>query len=232
MAEDDFLDFKCPYCGLGVAYPEARVGVTEECPGCFQTFIVPNPGDEKGRPLPLPIKTPSLVLRRFDAQDWEGVLEFASDEELMRYGSFPPLDEESVVDWLTKDRSARFTEVSSGLWLGIELVSAHKLIGGLWIGFQDDTRVQGSFWIVINRQFHRKGYGTEATRALIDFWLHGLQAHRVTASTDVENIAGRRLLEKAGLRREGEFIQDQLVNNEWVSTAYYALLASEYRRPG
>ena len=44
----------------------------------------------------------------------------------------------------------------------------------------------------------------------------------MAAICDMRNAAGIRLLEKAGLRQEGEFLQDRRVRNEWVDTAYYA----------
>jgi RimJ/RimL family protein N-acetyltransferase len=48
-----------------------------------------------------------------------------------------------------------------------------------------------------------RGYGTEAQRLLADWLLSTTTANRVEASTDVENLAEARSLEKAGFTREG-----------------------------
>jgi RimJ/RimL family protein N-acetyltransferase len=48
-----------------------------------------------------------------------------------------------------------------------------------------------------------KGYGTEAQKALVAYLFQTTTVFRVEASTDVENIAEQRSLEKAGLMREG-----------------------------
>jgi len=48
-----------------------------------------------------------------------------------------------------------------------------------------------------------KGYATEATRAIIHWAFRQPAIYRVNASTDVENIASQRVLEKAGMLREG-----------------------------
>jgi ribosomal-protein-alanine N-acetyltransferase len=56
---------------------------------------------------------------------------------------------------------------------------------------------------VIARSHQRKGYATEATHAIIDWAFQQPTIYRVNASTDTENIASQRVLEKAGMRREG-----------------------------
>lgn len=48
-----------------------------------------------------------------------------------------------------------------------------------------------------------KGYGTEAQKALVAYLFQTTTVYRVEASTDVENLAEVRSLEKAGLLREG-----------------------------
>lgn len=48
-----------------------------------------------------------------------------------------------------------------------------------------------------------RGYGTEAQRLLADYLFATTGVNRVEASTDVENMAEQRSLEKAGFQREG-----------------------------
>ena len=48
-----------------------------------------------------------------------------------------------------------------------------------------------------------KGYVPEATRALIDWAFQQPSLYRVYATTDVENVASRRVLEKVGMQCEG-----------------------------
>jgi RimJ/RimL family protein N-acetyltransferase len=48
-----------------------------------------------------------------------------------------------------------------------------------------------------------QGLGTEAQRLLADWLFETTEANRIEASTDVENVAEARSLEKAGFRREG-----------------------------
>ena len=48
-----------------------------------------------------------------------------------------------------------------------------------------------------------QGYGGLAQRLLADYLFETTDANRVEASTDVQNLAEQRALEKAGLKREG-----------------------------
>jgi RimJ/RimL family protein N-acetyltransferase len=47
------------------------------------------------------------------------------------------------------------------------------------------------------------GFGSEAQRLLADYLFATTDVNRVEASTDVENVAEQRALEKAGFQREG-----------------------------
>lgn len=48
-----------------------------------------------------------------------------------------------------------------------------------------------------------QGYGAEALRLLADYLFEHTDANRVEGSTDIENVASQRALEKAGYTREG-----------------------------
>jgi RimJ/RimL family protein N-acetyltransferase len=48
-----------------------------------------------------------------------------------------------------------------------------------------------------------QGFGTEAQRVLADWLFATTRANRIEASTDVDNVAEARSLEKAGFTREG-----------------------------
>jgi ribosomal-protein-alanine N-acetyltransferase len=56
---------------------------------------------------------------------------------------------------------------------------------------------------VLARRFWGQGYMTEAVRALVDWAVAQPQIHRVWAVCDVDNLASARVMEKAGMQREG-----------------------------
>ena len=228
ITEESFVDFKCPHCNEPVSFPQESAGFVQACPNCTESFIVPEDGSEVGTQIPLPIKTPRLVLRRLAAHDWKDLLELMSDEEFFRYRDGVPLEEEGVLHWLESDVHVKLTTPEQALYLGIEVQNGGKLIGYLSLTFTDPQRLQVTFSIGLNRSFHRQGFALEAVEALLGFCFEGLKLHRVAGWCDSRNAAACRLLEKAGLRREGEFVKSRWAHGEWTNSIWYAVLAEEY----
>jgi RimJ/RimL family protein N-acetyltransferase len=71
------------------------------------------------------------------------------------------------------------------------------------------------------------GYGSEAQRLVADFLFATTTLHRVVASTDVENTAEQRSLEKAGYIREGVLRGVQYRAGAWHDLITYARLRDD-----
>ncbi len=228
ITEESFIDFKCPSCQEMVSFPGESAGSVQACPNCNDSLIVPGDGSEVGQPIPLPIKTSRLTLRRLAPHDWKGLLELMADEEFFRYQEGVPLDEDGVLRWLESDAHVKLTTPDQTFFLGVELQDGGKLIGYLSLNFTDSRRLQVTFTIGLRRSFHRQGYATEAVEALLGFCFEALKLHRVAGWCDSRNVAACRLLEKIGLRREGEFLKNRWLHGEWATSVWYAALAEEY----
>lgn len=225
--EENFIDFKCPYCGALVSYPQDAIGFARECFNCLESFIVPAAGAEAGRRIPVPITTARLVLRRFKANDWKGLMELLPDDEFLGYtDGLEGGDEEHVLRWLESDHVIKLTSPDQTFRLAVELADGGKLIGFLGLRFVD--QLQAALSINLHRNFQRQGFALEALDALLGFCFEGINLHRVYAGCDSRNAPACRLFEKAGLRREGLFLKNEFVNGEWTDTAYYAVLREEY----
>ena len=231
MTEEDYIDFRCPFCDVAVSFPRTHAGTAQGCPECLESLVVPSAQGEPGQPLPLPIQTPRLVLRRLAAGDWKDLLELMADPELFQFLETPPLDEEGIVQWLESDRSVRLTQTGQFLHLGLELAEGAKLIGHLSLAYRDEAHQQLTLTGLLGRAHHCQGYGTEAVGAVLRFGFQGLGLHRVVASCDARNVAASRLFAKTGFRREGEFLKERKVRDEWISTVWFAILREEWAPP-
>lgn len=69
----------------------------------------------------------------------------------------------------------------------------------------------------IHPEHHRKGFGEEAVRLLLEYLFKERGLRRVTAACDARNVASRRLMERLGMRLEGEFLQSKRIGGEWRS---------------
>ncbi len=73
------------------------------------------------------------------------------------------------------------------------------------------------------------GYGTEAQRMVADVLFQTTDLNRVEASTDVDNLAEQRSLEKAGFTREGVNRRAQFRGGTYHDLVLYARLRSDPR---
>lgn len=232
ITEEQFIDFKCPYCSEPVSFPADHAGRVQSCPTCSQAVIVPDDGSGLGRKIPVPFKTARLQLRRLAPGDWKSLLEIVSDEALFQYAEWGPLDEEAVLRWLETDRHTQLTTPEHTFYLGIENTESQKLVGFAGLTFTDTQQLQVSAHLMIGRNWQRQGLALEAAEAILGFCFEGIRLHRVTVVCDTRNTAALGLCEKLGLRREGEFIKDRKLKGEWVNTATFAALREEYTAAG
>lgn len=230
ISEDSFLDFKCPYCSEPVSFPGDQAGLVQTCPLCNASLIVPAEGSPAGRAIPVPIRTPRLALRRLAPGDWKDLLGFMNDEQLFRFDEWVPLDEDAVLRWLDSDRHAQLTTPDHPYHLALELTEGEKLIGLAAFSFTQPQRQVSIGRFLVGREFQRQGLGLEALTGLLGFCFREINVHRASATCDARNVAGQRLLEKAGLRREGELVKNKFADGQWVNTLIYAILAEEFRR--
>jgi RimJ/RimL family protein N-acetyltransferase len=103
-----------------------------------------------------------------------------------------------------------------------------KVIGCLSLNFSDAERLQAILYIVLHRDFQRQGFGMEAAMGALGFCFKGISLHRVQGYCDSANVPACRLFEKAGMRREAEFVRDHKVGDQWANTAAYAILREEF----
>jgi len=226
MIDEDFISFQCPHCGGSVDYLKEFAGTVQGCPGCGGNVVVPEADGQPGKPLPLPIQTPRLLLRRLHARDWKDLLEFLADPDVYYYEPGEPMDEARLCAWLEADQGRNFA-AGQPLYLAVTRREDEKTVGVLRLQFEDAAHLVASVWVRVHPRFQRQGLAVEALQGLFKFCFEGIGLHRLVASCDSRNEAAVRMLEKAGMRREGEFLQDRLVDGKWADTCYYARLARE-----
>ena len=81
----------------------------------------------------------------------------------------------------------------------------------------------------ISREYRKQGYCYEAVSALLKYAFEDYGAHRVVAMCSSRNEASWRIIEKAGMIREGVFREELPCNDKWVDQLFYAILDNEYK---
>jgi len=149
---------------------------------------------------PQTLKTERLKLRKVKLSDAEAIFrQYAQDPEVTRYVSWRAhhsLDETReyvrmcLLAW----------DVGKAYHWAIERLEDKQVIGMVI------ARIVGEKWelgFVLARAYWGKGYMTEAVRGLVAWALKQKEIYRVWAGCDTDNVASARVMEKAGMQREG-----------------------------
>jgi RimJ/RimL family protein N-acetyltransferase len=146
------------------------------------------------------LETERLLLRRFTEADVDNLLDLDSDPEVMRFvgGRFTSRD---AIEHDFLPAYLRYNQRGDryGFWAAIEK-STGDFLG--WIHFrplEGANLDEPELGYRLRRAAWGYDYATEGSRALIRKGFTELGAERVVASTHVDNLASRRVLEKAGL---------------------------------
>jgi len=76
-----------------------------------------------------------------------------------------------------------------------------------------------------------KGYCTEAIEIMVDYLFLSRDIVRVQAHTDTGNVASRKVLEKAGFKKEGIVRKRIFVRGNWRDEFLYSILGEEWKDP-
>ncbi|MCL1471685.1 GNAT family N-acetyltransferase [Argonema antarcticum] len=177
-------------------------------------------GDMKGF-----IETERLILRQFNDEDADNLFALDNDPEVMRFiNGGNPADRAFIQEKvLPRIRSYYSKYENYGIWAAIEK-SSQDFMG--W--FHLYPAIENAFAVEINlvkddeialgyrlkRDKWGKGYATECSRLLVEKGFSQWGVQRVVAWALAENKASIRVMEKAGLKFEKEFMfkESQLPN--------------------
>ncbi len=73
------------------------------------------------------------------------------------------------------------------------------------------------------------GYGTEVAKSLIEFGFSKIKLHRIEAGVATENTKSIKVLEKAGMSREGIRRKILPIRGEWKDNYHYAIVEDDIR---
>jgi len=175
-----------------------------------------------------PIRTDRLVLRDFRGDDFDAVHDYAADSEVARYMPWGPNSPEETHVFLDRVLTGQKDWPRLDFNLAIELAETDSVIGSISLHLADAANRTVEIGYCIHRAHWRRGIVSEAARAMIAAAFASLGVHRVIATCDVRNAGSFGVMEAVGMRREGCFLRDRLIKDQWRDTYIYALLADEW----
>ena len=125
--------------------------------------------------------------------------------------------EEVVEKWL----------MGNDLIFKIELKSEGNFIGIIALHIGNPKFERGEAWYKLHPNFWNNGYATEALNRIIHFGFDQLKLHRIEAGCAVENLGSIKVLEKAGMKKEGRKRQSLPLKSGWADSFEYAIIVTD-----
>ncbi len=173
------------------------------------------------------LETHRLILRRFRIEDAEDMFNnWASDPEVTKFLTWPTHQNMDTTSWVLNDWIPRYEDGGYFNW-AIEWKETGRVIGGIAVVRLEEAIGEAEIGYNLGRAFWGKGIMPEALRAVMDYLFDTAGVNRICAGHDVNNPKSGRVMEKAGMKKEG-IRRGGGINNQGIcDVACYALLRSD-----
>ena len=171
-----------------------------------------------------------LILRRYEKNDIEKLFYngYITDEKMAENLSWKPCktleEQKSIIEnWIAQYERPDFYK-----WL-IEIKDTHELIGGIDVCNLYKRKNYGEVAYCIGSKYWNQGYATEALRKVIEYLLLECEFHLVESHHAGYNPASGRVMEKAGMKKDGELRERRLDKKTGIYTPqiYYSIIKEE-----
>jgi|APHM01.1.fsa_nt_gi Acetyltransferases, including N-acetylases of ribosomal proteins len=92
----------------------------------------------------------------------------------------------------------------------------------------DDAEKLAEIGIWIHPEYHGNGYGTEASKLLVEYGFNQLNYHKLYARAYQGNKASQSVWEKLGFEKEGVLKDHTFTEGEYKDVVYYGVLEGEW----
>ncbi|MCC9135997.1 GNAT family N-acetyltransferase [Pontibacter silvestris] len=132
----------------------------------------------------------------------------------------------SVIEpWVQDNQQQEITNYT----FAIEQNKGNQFIGLIALKLRSRKYNRAEVWYKLHSAYWGKGFGTEALSRILDFGFNDLKLHRIEAGCAVDNIGSSRVLEKAGMTKEGRKRQVLPLKSGWADNFEYAILETDKR---
>ena len=169
------------------------------------------------------LRTPRLLLRPFVFADAPRVQALAGAKEI--YAStlnIPHPYADGLAEQWIASHAVQFY-AGTGVTFAITLAAGGDLVGAIGLGVQPQhQRGELGYWVGV--PYWNQGYCTEAAIAVIRYALEELGLHKITSRHMLGNHASERVMVKAGMRKEGELVDEVYKDGAFRTLGVYGLV--------
>ena len=177
------------------------------------------------------METSRLILRPYRIEDAEDMFRnWASDPEVTKFLTWPTHTDADVTRRVLSDWISRYEDGNYFNW-AIEWKETGSVIGNIAVVRTEEAIGEAEIGYCLGRAFWGRGIMPEALRAVTDYLFDTAGAERIIAGHDVNNPGSGRVMEKAGMKREGVRRRGGKNNQGICDVACYAILRSDRNPP-
>ncbi len=184
--------------------------------------------DKYHEPSEVNIETERLLLHEISRNDLEDIHRLHSTPEVDQYNTlgipYSVKHTEAILQPMFEGKKQKPRSLFTWKILSKETDEFLGLAGYI---LSNNRSKEGEIYYKLFPKYWGRGYATEVTKRLIRFGFEKLELHRVEAGVVVENVRSVRVLEKAGMTREGIKRKNLPIRGEWADSYHYAILEDD-----
>ena len=175
------------------------------------------------------ITTDRLLLREFVVDDWPAVLAYQQNPRYLRLYPWTERTEAEARDFVRMFVDQQAESPRRKFQLAVSLPDSGLLIGNCGIRRKPENDWEADIGYELAPDYWGRGYATEAARAIVSFGFRELGLHRISSWCIADNAASARVLERVGLKLEGQLRQNEYFKGRWWDTLRYGMPVGEWR---
>lgn len=171
------------------------------------------------------IVTERLVLRKFNASDYKDCIKnFLADENSYKFIGGKPIKNKVSAYFICLGYKYKSKILSNYFW-AIEFNG--EVIGKISSNYISKRNNECNIGYTIGSKFWNKGFATEATKAVINFFFEEVGVNKICANCYDENIGSAKVMEKSGMTKEGTFSDHYYKNDRFYDGYLFAITKSK-----
>ena len=174
------------------------------------------------------LETERLRLSEITMEDLENVHQLLSVPAVDEYNTLGiPATIKETKEIITPWIKARLKIPRDSYTWKIIIKETGQFIGLAGFSLSNNKFRLGEIYFKLHPDFWGRGYATETAKRLIRAGFENFNLHKVEAGVATENIRSIRVLEKAGMTREGLRRKILPIRGEWKDNYHYAIVSGD-----